>query len=117
MHRLSMEQALSLWSDLDDAFYKDNSFGGDTAELYVYRFMPSNPTVSSAQFGGMPSNQWVEEAYVEAGETMVSFLSYYAKKRECEIIVNDEKLGPWLATGQHRHRIHVRVVRKGDPHE
>ena len=43
MKNLSMVQALEIWSDLESAYYGENSFGGDTAELYAYRFLPFSP--------------------------------------------------------------------------
>lgn len=48
MHRLSLVQALSLWSDLDDAYYGKSGFGGEVAEIYAYRLMPYAPMVAES---------------------------------------------------------------------
>src|SRR5262249_25383349 len=45
MHNLSMAQALLIWSELMDAYHGKNGFGGDTAEIYMYRLMPYDPAL------------------------------------------------------------------------
>lgn len=49
MHNVSMIQALSVWSELEQAYYGDNGFGGDTAEIYAYRLARQTPHVTSEQ--------------------------------------------------------------------
>lgn len=41
----SMLQALDVWSDLWQAFYGDNGYGGTTAEIYAFRLLPCCPTL------------------------------------------------------------------------
>ncbi len=40
LHRLSMAQVFSVWSDLESAYHGRNDFGGDVAEIYFYRLQP-----------------------------------------------------------------------------
>jgi len=40
---MSMVQALSVWMELEDALHGENGYGGDTAEIYIYRFMAYRP--------------------------------------------------------------------------
>ena len=44
MHNLSLTQALGLWGDLVEAYHGVNPYGGDVAELYLYRFMRDCPS-------------------------------------------------------------------------
>ena len=108
--RLSMVQALSIWSDLSDAFYGKNGFGGDTAEIYLYRLMPSGPAAAAASLGepGLHGDI-AREAFDEANATLFSILAYFQKERDARIEVEGRKLGPWLSSARFNHRVHVRV--------
>jgi hypothetical protein len=39
MKSLSIQQELLVWSELTAAYYGENKYGGDTAEIYAYRLM------------------------------------------------------------------------------
>ena len=43
MLNLSPQRLVDVWHELELAFYKENSYGGDTAEIYVYRLCDSRP--------------------------------------------------------------------------
>lgn len=45
-----MTQALSIWSELEQAYYGDNAYGGDTAEIYAYRLQPADPKMWLKEF-------------------------------------------------------------------
>lgn len=124
MHNLSMMQALSLWSQLERAYYGKNSFGGDTAEVYMYQCMAHEPAVarsnatvdSEGLFGDL-----VREAYDKANESLHNILQHFAKARNAQIEVDGKELGAWLKTARFTHRVHVRVIdpearKQWDPH-
>lgn len=99
---LSPRQACLLWSELEQAYYGENRFGGDTAELYAYRFvcgtlwLPDGPRA---------------DAVLEATQNLYGLLVLFAQERECGIWVNGRLLGPWAAKEPFVHRVHVRVKR------
>lgn len=116
MHNLSMVQALGIWSELEDARQGLNGYGGDVAELYVYRFMPHDPLVArSAEVGA--AGDLVQEAYDQANESMHNLLRHFAKKRRVRIDIEGPHgwtgVGGWLKAARYTHRVHVRVTQTG----
>ena len=123
MHRLSIVQALSLWSDLEDAYHGKHGYGGDVAEIYVYRLMPRCPLAETYIEGGQqaPSSTLTgetgREAIRDANEAFHNLLAHFAKRREANIEVEEYKDGKWvfsefgefLKTFNEGHRWHVRV--------
>lgn len=123
MHNLSMAQALSLWSELEDARRDENGFGGDVAELYVYRFMAHEPSVARGKPEEMAiedslTGEMMREAYDRANESMHNLFQHFAKERNCriEIEVHEggewvyRELGKWVKTARFSHRVHVKVT-------
>jgi len=43
MMHISTHQALMIWHELELCYQGENSFGGDTAEIYAYRVRPDFP--------------------------------------------------------------------------
>ncbi len=43
---ISTIQALDIWTSLEEARSNEHSFGGDVAEIYVYRALPNVPAIS-----------------------------------------------------------------------
>lgn len=118
MHHLSMVQALSIWSDLESAFFNENKFGGDTAEIYIYRALTHTPTLGRS--GGVELDremngssifaEGLREAYDNANTALCQLFQHFAKTREALIEVNGQELGDWLKTARFTHRIHVKVT-------
>ena len=111
---LSVIQALGLWSDLEQAYHATNSYGGDEAELYLYRFMPYAPTANKIELVDEPGifGDIVREAYDAANQTLYNLLDHFSKKRKAIILVEGKPLGPWLVTARFVHRVHVKVTPK-----
>lgn len=112
-----MEQALGIWSELESAYYGKNGFGGDVAELYLYRFMSYCPSV--AHTPGSPRDlieetgiiaDMAREAYDKANEALHDILLHFAETRTAKILVDDQELGPWLKKARLQHRVHVKVI-------
>lgn len=100
---LSVTQALSLWSDLCDAYHGKNDFGGNVAEVYLYQTMSHEPMAAH-----------IREAQAEqvkgANEALYAVLAFFAEKRDCRISVNGKPLGEWLRGAGFDHRVHVEVL-------
>ena len=112
MHNLSLNQVLSLWSDLEKAYHGTHGFGGDTAEIYIYRLMPFEPAIMrdpKAEEHGIIGSS-AREAYERANKSLFKLLSKFAKDRDAAITVDEKELGPWLKTARNTHRVHVKVV-------
>lgn len=115
MHNLSMAQALDVWSDLEAAYHGKNGFGGDTAEIYLYRIMQRSPMYEAARqgHGGTTAKQEHDAIVRAANRSLYNLLDYFGKQKEdIKIFVNDRRLGTWLAVADLDHRVHVRIERK-----
>lgn len=122
MQNLGLNQILWLWSELEAAFYGKNGFGGDTAEIYIYRLMGNVPNVfgderdeALAQLSARGES--IREAYDRANASLYAVLAHFAETREALIEIDGRELGDWLKTERFTHRVHVRVKaceRRGD---
>lgn len=110
MHRLSMVQALSIWSDLEAALRGESGFGGHVTEIYVYRLQPNCPTASHPSQMGQSARMLEAK---QANAAFYSLLQHFAHTREARIDIAqpkmERKLGPWLTESTNDHRWHVRV--------
>lgn len=116
LHTLSMDQALSLWSELEQAYFGKNGYGGDTAELYLYRFMGACPVATmhpEKMADSGPVGDTVREDYDTANAAMHDLLKLFAERRDAQIEVEGSELGAWLRTARYTHRVHVRVIPLG----
>lgn len=114
MKQISMAQALGIWSDLCAA-YHGKGWGGDTAEVYLYRLMPNDPSANLARAqgpkGGM-SDAALHAQVRHANESLYELLDYFAEERNCRIEINGRDLGRWLMQAAFDHRVHVKVTPK-----
>lgn len=104
-------ELLDLWAELIDAEHGTNGFGGDTCELYAYRFGALGPRWYMLD-QAKPDHAWVIEDEIESGARLHALLAWFAERRDVDIEVNGVALGDWLKTTRFDHRAHVRVVRK-----
>lgn len=110
---ISIEQALDVYDDLIDALNGVNGFGGNVAEIYCFRIMPSSPTYSMYNEGKI----WDEENRMLEKKTAEDFHSLchiFAKKHNAKISIDGEELHTWISkirTEEIRffHRVHVEV--------
>lgn len=112
MHTLSMEQALGLWSDLEQAYYKTNGYGGDTAEIYLYRLVNGSPSGSKVELIEEPGviGDCVRETYDKANQALYNLLLYFSEQRGAYIEIDGKALGTWLKEARFCHRVHVKVT-------
>lgn len=116
---ISMDQALGIWSDLWQAFYSDNGFGSDTAEIYAYRLVGHQPVWNHCpcpegpgQLDTMQRYAW--ETGVEAKRNLVTLLRHFRQQTLCRIQVDGIPLGQWDDGGALLHRCHVTVIRRAE---
>lgn len=111
MNNVSMNQALSIWSDLWQAYYGNNAYGSDTAEIYAYRVMPYSPTFNMSGETFQESN---DELRINAVNSLVALCKKFAKENDCVIEINRFPLDKWISTigREFDYRCHVRVIRK-----
>lgn len=112
MHTLSLVQALSLWSDLESCYHNTHSYGGDEAEIYLYRLMASRPGIQQRLDDPGFFGDLAREAYDDANNALYNLLNHFEKMREVSILVEGRPLGPWLSTARFLHRVHIKVVHK-----
>ncbi len=116
MNNISMNQALSIWSELWQAYYGKNGFGGDTAEIYAYRLMPYVPDVHAhhnSQYRESQSyifrNMDVSE---KAAHSLCELLYAFQKETNCDITIDGESIGDWFHDqgSLFDHRCHVKIT-------
>ncbi len=115
MENISMIQALEIWSELWQAYFGKNGFGGDTAEIYAYRLMPDHP---GFEMNEKDKNQ--RETGLQTARSLYSLLKKFSKENQCliEIMKTREEgreIGPWFTQRPFFHRCHVRVTKKKQP--
>jgi len=100
MHNLSMVQALSLWSDLEAAYYGKHHYGGDVAEIYIVR--------------AMTRDEKLVDSIMDANQSLYALFTHFIETHDAIIEINKRELGEWMKTAAFDHRIHVRVRRSDD---
>lgn len=109
LHMISMLQALELWSELEKAYHGTNTFGSDTAEIYMYRVMSDSPKYEYLEKPGILGDA-AREDVANANAVLHDLLTLFAKTREATLTVEGKKLGPWLKKANFSHRVHVTVT-------
>ena len=115
----STHQVLSVWQQLEDAYFATNSYGGDTAEIYFYLLLPCHPGYyqtngdhNSAAFGNI--NCLADHRAIL---DFIEILTLFSEKRECHLIVEGVGLEQWKPEPVNFHRVHVKVVPWGEEEE
>jgi hypothetical protein len=108
---ISTIELLGLWADLIDAEYGTNGFGGDTAELYAYRFGALGPTWYR-MLDTDKDHAWVVEAERESSARLYALLALFRDRREVDVEIDGRAFGDWLKSERFGHRVHVRVIGK-----
>lgn len=108
MIHLSQFQLIRLWSELEQAYYGDNKYGGNTAEIYAYTVMEYSPALCMAR-GTFESHK--QEAYRQAAETLFDVLQLFRDQRDCSILVDGQPFTDWIGDDPiFDHRVHVKVT-------
>lgn len=135
---ISVPQALDVYDELVKAYHGRNGYGGNVAEIYCYRLVPSNPSADAAiragvQYDKKPNKKgflypaMMEEAHT-AADNLFSLIEHFKKnypdaKIHFEDSIQDpdadEGVGKCVWRGPQAylrggilHRVHVRVLPK-----
>lgn len=112
MNNISMNQALSVWSELWQAYYGDNHYGSDTAEIYAFRLMPYAPHAVYDNKSRLAIEERHELAALAAC-SMRNLVWQFCKEADCKCLIDGEDCDTWLShNSEFDHRCHVKVVRK-----
>lgn len=71
-------ELMKLWGELVEAYHGVNGFGGDTAELYAYRFLPYVSSAESAE----------NENYFKARHKLNALLEMFCVAYRCSVLVD-----------------------------
>jgi hypothetical protein len=98
LSRISPDNLMYLWSELHDAYYDNNDYGSDEAELYACHF-------------GHQTGNMSEESGLEAANALNSLLQKFKQYKRCKIYVEEKLLGngKWLIKQPFLHRVHVKI--------
>lgn len=106
---ISPVQVMDLWEELMSCLYADNKFGGDVAEIYLYRlasFSPAAVQIDDAK----------RDTYLHANRALVELCALFATRQEAVVELADgQPLAVLLGSDPNMHRVHIRVRREGGP--
>jgi hypothetical protein len=107
MINISIQQLITLWVELEDAYNGVNGFGSETAEIYAYTLQPRSP-------GYDQGSDKVDsiELELDASKSLYEVLVLFKSKRDCDIFIEERKLGKWLLEEKFLHRCHIRIKAK-----
>lgn len=98
-------QLMLLWSELTEAYHGVNGFGGNTAEIYAYRFQAFSPMAHWHK-----SEKDVEAIERKAARQLYALLMLFLEYHEsARIFVDDRLIGKWVAEMRFNHRVHIRI--------
>lgn len=104
---ISLLQAVDLWTDLMEARSGDHAYGGDVAEIYVYRAMPFDPMAAAGDRSGPAATA----AYAAAGQALHSLLRLFETRTHSTIVMEDgSDIDVLLGPNPETHRLHLRVT-------
>jgi len=112
---VSIRQFASVWSELEAARFGKNGFGGDTAEIYIYRVMPRCPAFEREE---VPlTRPWRDESILRASRALAQICALFEESHpDLAVLVADVRDEPlaveYLRQHPVEHRVHLRVVEK-----
>ena len=115
-----MDQALDVWTDLLFAHAGKHGYGGDTAEIYMYRVTAHDPTLrdNSETFKETETYKNARAVvYKKATRALYELLVKFEQNLECKLWIalgrgDHKRLGRWfIEHAPFTHRVHVKVER------
>jgi hypothetical protein len=104
-------QIVGLWEDLLDAEHGRNGYGGDTAEIYITRFMTHSSTVALDRMRGGELSEGGRDDYREACRTLHALCRLFEQRREVVIEMEEGALDELIGDRVFDHRVHLTVLR------
>ena len=77
-----------LWAELVESWHGVNSYGGDTAELYPYRFQRYNPAAHRGD--SEPANAAMQDVERLACLCLAALLQEFRRRYPCEVVRTKE---------------------------
>jgi len=108
--RISPLGLLDLWDDLLTARYGDNSFGGDTAEIYAHRCASPGAATTLMLCAGTDTAAQIHDAAIEAAQGLHAIIALFIERHRVTVEVDGRPFGPWVASRPFTHRAHVSVT-------
>lgn len=106
---LSPLQAIDLFEEMMRCLYGDNKFGGDVAEIYIFRLMPHSPCANLNQDGTMSESGL--DAYRDACRRLHALCTLFAERNDAFVSFEDgTSIDALLDQEPHTHRVHLRVT-------
>lgn len=109
---LSIVQAIDIWEELTTAYYKINSYGGDTAEIYVSRLSIYTATAAHANDCGDIGKEALLLLGRAASRNLKTLISLFISRHPRAQITVDGKAYKEILYKPIYHRVHVRVTEK-----
>ena len=106
----SPAQVMGLWEDLLDAEHGRNGYGGDTAEIYISRFMNHSSTVALDRMRGGELSDGARDDYREAARTLHALCRVFEERRKVVIEMEEGPLDDLAGNRIFDHRIHLTVL-------
>lgn len=104
-------ELMFLWSELVECWHGVNGFGGDTAEIYAYRFYRYSPALDGAKM-----SDWKErnsERRANACEGLCELVRIFCQRYNCKATIDGDGLELWKVRNllHFDYRAHVRIER------
>jgi hypothetical protein len=113
---ISIKQALGIYDELVNAYYNKNGYGGNIAEIYVYRFLPYSSTYEKTwnnDTGIFKDNNI--ELETDAFKSFYEIIKEFLQHHNSSITINgmnlEESYKVFVTdkTQRFSHRVHVEV--------
>lgn len=106
MINLSINQLLDVWNELVRAYYGENAYGGNVAEIYAFRLMPSSPLAEQGDYGAQ------SDRAARAAESLAAVMRKFSEYFDCAVYLEGYRQDETIASIFLRDgRVHVKVVR------
>ncbi len=101
-------QAIRLWDELVRCFHGKNTYGGDTAEIYISTMMCGH----SPHHARNPTGEWAREDQEIACQNIYAVCKEFCKIYNCriELLEAPDHSLELLTSTVFGHRIHLRVA-------
>jgi hypothetical protein len=119
MINVSLLELLKIWGELVECYHGLNDFGGDTVELYAYRFQPYSPLGHSEAKQLVDSSLKLDtlaEIERRGAVSLFNIVRELCKQFECSAEIDGIPSNDWMWEIQDRkrvfdHRAHVSIIR------
>jgi hypothetical protein len=105
-------ELMKLWGELCEARLALNGYGGDTAEIYAYRFMAYDPTAHSEAIKGDMRELAIEDCNGLAANCLAALCEEFERAYEVTVEIDGESIKDWLMGRKelpYNWRAHVKV--------